>query len=162
MSHLSITDVASSWQGRRWPDVESRFEQMWSMTLRALDDIKVPICLVLCGCGRTAGRNCSCATCLMPTCALLLFQLSVPSLCCQGFLVGRSVASCCRLPLLCKLPAPSCPAGYRPLRIRTEAPFNPKDASSVAQRRAETFCKEAASVRCLPLTLPSRMPAESQ
>ena len=31
------------WQGRRWPDVESRFEQMWSMTLRALDDIKVLI-----------------------------------------------------------------------------------------------------------------------
>ena len=27
-------------QGRRWPDVESRFEQMWTMTLRALDDIK--------------------------------------------------------------------------------------------------------------------------
>ena len=27
-------------QGRRWPEVESRFEEFWSMTLRALDDIK--------------------------------------------------------------------------------------------------------------------------
>lgn len=27
-------------QGRRWPEVASRFEQFWSMTLRALDDIK--------------------------------------------------------------------------------------------------------------------------
>lgn len=27
-------------QGRRWPEVESRFEEFWTMTLRALDDIK--------------------------------------------------------------------------------------------------------------------------
>lgn len=28
-------------QGRRWPELQSHFEPMWSMALRALDDIKV-------------------------------------------------------------------------------------------------------------------------
>ena len=27
-------------QGRRWPQLQSQFEELWSITLRALDDIK--------------------------------------------------------------------------------------------------------------------------
>ena len=27
-------------QGRRWPQLKSQFEELWSITLRALDDIK--------------------------------------------------------------------------------------------------------------------------
>jgi hypothetical protein len=37
--HVAMV-VCCAPQGRRWPDVEKRFADMWGMALRALDDVK--------------------------------------------------------------------------------------------------------------------------
>jgi hypothetical protein len=37
--HVAMV-VGCPLQGRRWPDVEKRFADMWGMALRALDDVK--------------------------------------------------------------------------------------------------------------------------